>query len=289
MYKQVVALDPDGKNGTTEYGRNKDKVSYTQYAEFNIGTGSMSARPPDPAPLLAFIKKYPDSQIVNDGYGNLSRFYGRQSSKEDATKFFEEYTKRFPNESMAYSSWVTRILFDKDPVDKGIELAQKSIELAPGRMAMTGYQNLARLYLLKGDKDKAADQMMKAATAPPMAAQIYVDAGRPEKALAVYGPDYMSQNAKSGPALGRYAQFWAQQGTNLDSALVAAKTVTGLTPNAYSSYTTLATVYQKMKNYTDALKAAEKALSLAPAQPPQIKVGIQKNIDSIKAAAADKK
>lgn len=292
MYKQVVALDPDGKNGTTEYGRNKDKVSYTQYAEFNIGTGSMSARPPDPAPLLAFIKKYPDSQIVNDGYGNLSRFYGRQSSKEDATKFFEEYTKRFPNESMAYSSWVTRILFDKDPVDKGIELAQKSIELAPGRMAMTGYQNLARLYLLKGDKDKAveaADQMMKAATAPPMAAQIYVDAGRPEKALAVYGPDYMSQNAKSGPALGRYAQFWAQQGTNLDSALVAAKTVTELTPNAYSSYTTLATVYQKMKNYTDALKAAEKALSLAPAQPPQIKVGIQKNIDSIKAAAAEKK
>jgi tetratricopeptide (TPR) repeat protein len=335
MYKQVVALDPDGKKGMTEYGRNKDKVSYTQYAEFNIGTGSMSSRPPDPAALLAFVKKYPDSQIVKDGYSSLSRFYGRQGSKEDATKFFEAYTSRFPKEGSAYSGWVTRILFDKDPVDKGIELSQKAIELSQGRGAMSAYGNLARLYLLKGDKDKAvetADQMLKVAAAPPpasrteaipaveakvaaapppaakadavpavpmsgppgmtaapMAAQIYMDAGRPEKALAVYGPEYMSQNAKSGPALGRYAQFWAQQGTNLDSALAAAKTVTELTPTAYASYNTLATVYQKMKNYGEALKAAEKALSLAPAQPPQIKEGIQKTIENIKAAAADKK
>jgi tetratricopeptide (TPR) repeat protein len=315
MYKQVVALDPDGKKGTTEYGRNKDKVSYTQYAEFNIGTGSMSARPPDPASLLAFVKKYPDSQIVKDGYNRLSGFYGRQGSKEDATKFFEGYTARFPKEGPAYNGWVTRILFDKDPVDKGIGLAQKAIELAQGRMAMTAYQNLARLYLLKGDKDKAveaADQMMKVAAAPPpaakaeaavpamiggppgmtpapMAAQIYMDAGRQEKALAVYGPEYMSQNAKSGPALGRYAQFWAQQGTNLDSALAAAKTVTELTPDAYNSYNTLATVYQKMKNYGEALKAAEKALSLAPVQPAQIKEGIQKTIENIKTSAADKK
>ena len=267
----------------------------------------MSARPPDPAALLAFIKKYPDGQIVKDGYSNLNRFYGRQGSKEDATKFFEEYTTRFPKEGSAYSGWVARILFDKDPVDKGITLAQKSIELAQGRTAMNGYQNLARLYLLKGDKDKAveaADQMMKAESAPvpeggmmttggpggaPGAAQIYIDAGRPEKALTVYGPDYVTQNEKNGAMLGRYAKFWAQQGTNLKSALTAANKVAELTPDGYASYNALATVYQKMKNYGEALKAAEKALSLAPAQPPQIKEGIQKTIDSIKTAAADKK
>ena len=42
----------------------------------------------------------------------------------------------------------------------------------------------------------------------------------------------------------------------------------------------LVLVYQKMKNYGEALKAAEKALALAPAQPPQIKEGIQKAIDN---------
>jgi tetratricopeptide (TPR) repeat protein len=154
---------------------------------------------------------------------------------------------------------------------------------------MSGWQNLGRLYVLKGDKAKAidaADQMMKAASAAPPAggqigttmavpmaggpgaagapgaAQIYLDAGAPEKALAVYGPDYAAQIEKSGPMLTRYVQFWAQQGTNLDSALATAKKVTELSPAAYSSFSSLATVYQKMRNYGEALKAAEKALSL---------------------------
>jgi len=319
LYKQVVALDPEGKAGTTEYGGGRGQakvtVSYTQMAEFNIASNAMSARPPDIAPFLAFTKKYPDGQIVKDAYARVSSYYGRQGDKTAATQFFEDYAKRFPNEAQAYNGWVTRIIFDKEPLDKGIELAQKAISLAEGRAAMSGWQNLGRLYVLKGDKAKAidaADQMMKAAAAPPTAgtmgavspatmaggpgglgapgaAQIYLDAGAPEKALAVYGPDYMKQNEKSGPMLTRYVQFWVQQGTNLDSALAAAKKVTELSPAAYSSFTTLSGVLQKMKNYGEALKASEKALSLAPAQPPQIKETIQKSIDAIKAAAAEKK
>jgi len=315
LYKKVIALDPNGAAGTTDYGRGdaKTKVSYTQMAEFNLGSNAMSARPPDVAPYLAFVKKYPDSQIVKDAYGRVSSFYGRQGAKTEATKFFEDYTKRFPNDAQAYSGWVTRIIFDKEPLDnKSIELAQKAISLSQGRAAMGAWQNLGRLYILKGDKDRAveaADKMMAIAAAPPAkgeevpamrmvggmgagapgAAQIYMDAGRPEKALAAYGPDYVKRNEKSGPMLTRYVQFWSQQGTNLDSALGAAKKVTELSPAAYSSFVSLATVYQKMKNYEEALKAAEKALSLAPAQPPQLKESIQKTIDAIKAAAAEKK
>ena len=312
LYKQVVALDPTGTKGATEYGREKAMVSFTQYAEFNVASSAMSARPPDAAPFLAFVKKYPDSAIVKDAYARVSSFYGRQGAKEDATKFFEDYTKRFSGEAAAYSGWVARILFDKEPVDKGIELAQKAISLSQGRAAMAGWQNLGRLYVLKGDKAKAtdaADKIMgivntppaKGDEVPPMAmgggpgmgapgaAQIYLDAGATEKALAVYGPDFAAKNEKSAPTLTRYVQFWAQQGTNLDSALAAAKKVTELSPTAYSSYTTLSGVYQKMKNYAEALKASEKALSLAPAQPAQIKETIQKSIDAIKTAAAEKK
>jgi tetratricopeptide (TPR) repeat protein len=323
MYKRVVALDPDGNKGSTEYGRDKVKVSYTQYAEFNIATGAISIRPPDPSLLIAFVKKYHDSTIVKDAYSQLSRFYSRQGSTEEATKFFEDYTKRFPEESGAYSGWVARILSDKEPVDQGISLAQKAIELSQGRSSITAYQALARLYLLKGEKDKAveaADKMMKAAASPPakpaargegrgggesgavpmpgfnpaataapMAAQIYIDAGRQDKALALFGPDFLKENMANSPILSRYAQFWAQQGQNLESALTAAKKVTELTPEGVAGYNTLSQVYLKMKNYPEALKAAEKALSLAPDQPPQIKAQIQKTIEAIKAAAAEKK
>jgi len=45
----------------------------------------------------------------------------------------------------------------------------------------------------------------------------------------------------------------------------------------------------KLKKYDEALKAAEKALELAPAQPPQIKDNIKKTIDQIKAAMEEKK
>ena len=64
LYKQVVALDPDGKAGTTEY--RKEKISYTELAEFKIGQAALQVMPPrapDPAPLLAFVKKYPESAM----------------------------------------------------------------------------------------------------------------------------------------------------------------------------------------------------------------------------------
>jgi tetratricopeptide (TPR) repeat protein len=312
LYKQVVALDPEGKKGMSEYGRDKVKVSYTQLAEFNLAQNAVSARPPDVNPLLAFVKKYPDGPVSKDAYGRVSGYYSRQGSKENATKFFEEYTARFPQEAQAYSGWVSRILFEKDPVDKGLALAQKAIDLSQGRMVMTGYQNLARLYLLKGDKAKAveaADRMMKvtmppppakpgaepatpvdpAAIAAPMAAQIYVDASQVEKALAIYGPEYLKKNSGNTTTLARYVQFWSTQGQNLDSALAAAKKITELSPDSYTGYSALGTVYLKMKNYAEALKSAEKALALAPAQPPMIKQQIQTAIETIKARAAEKK
>jgi len=316
LYKQVIAIDPDGKQGTTEF--NKEKVTYTQNAEFNLGTMAMSSRPPDVAPRQAFVKKYTGGILVKEAYGSMSRYYGRTASKADATKFFEEYTARFPQVADAYSAWASRIIVDKDPLDKGITLAQKAVDLTRKAVEQTKqaprgnpYQNLADLYLLKGDKAKAAesaDEMIKfAASLPsppgqtpgapagpammavPMAARIYADAGYPDKALATYGPEFLKKIMDNSAGLGRYAQFWSDQGQNLESALEAAKKAIALTPDNYSPWNTLGQVYLKQKNYEEALKAAEKALSLAPDQPARIKELVKKNIEAIKTAAQEKK
>jgi cytochrome c-type biogenesis protein CcmH/NrfG len=79
------------------------------------------------------------------------------------------------------------------------------------------------------------------------------------------------------------------QGKNLESALEAAKKSVALTPGAYTGWNNLSQVNLKLKKYDDALKAAEKALEIAPAQPAQIKDNIKKSIEQIKAAALDKK
>jgi tetratricopeptide (TPR) repeat protein len=302
FYKKVVALDPDGKKGTT-VSESGEKVTYTQFAEFNIGLAGLSARPPDPAPMQAFLKKYPDGEMVKLGYARLSgAYFLRTAPKDQAAKFFEEYVGRFPNEVAALSAWVQRILLDKEPIDKGIELAEKAIALskappapnAVANMPMGGGStialNLARLYALKGDAalavktvDEAAQKVGDNVRMLPSVAQAYLDIGAEDKALAFYGPEYLKKNLANATALTPYASFWARQEKNLDSALEAAKKAVELAPDAYSNWTTLATVYVRMKNAPEAVKAADKALEVAPAGQ---KTMVQRVVDQIKSQAA---
>jgi tetratricopeptide (TPR) repeat protein len=314
-YRELIALDPDGKTGTTDY--QKEKVSYTELAEFNLGQNALRSRPPDPTPLQAFLKKYKDGQIAKDAYARLAQtYYGRTAPKDEAAKFFEEYAGRYPEDPQVLGSYVRRIIADKDNLDKGLQLAQKAVDLAKGPAKGQMLQSLAQIYLLKGDKAKAAEtaeEILKvaAASAPGMvasipagsgeappargdmsamnAARIFVDADKLDRALAVFGPEYLKKNLEKGPALASYVTFWLGQGKNLESALEAAQKGVALTPNSYTGWNSLSQINLKLKKYDDALKAAEKALEIAPAQPPQIKDNIMKSIDQIKAAALEKK
>ncbi len=316
FYKKVLALDPKGEKGTTDYDTGRpgksEKVSFTQYAEFNIGAAALSSRPPDPSAMRAFIKKYPDGEMVKAGYQRLSGVHFlRTAPKEDAAQFYAEWAGRFPKDTAALSAWVQRILQDKEPVDKGIELAAKAIALAklereaaapggaPGTIVVgpggailnTSLElNLARLYALKGEKDKAIAAVDEAAKTAgenarmiPSLAQAYIDIGADDKALAIYGPAFMQKSSASANALTPYAAFWARQDKNLDSALEAAQKAIEMNPTAYVGWTTLAQVYVKLKNAPEALKAADKALEVAPAAQKTI---VQRMVDQIKTQAA---
>jgi len=332
LYKEIVALDPDGKMGTTEY--QKEQVSYTELAEFNIGTSAVRGRPPVPGPLLAFIKKYSKGKIVQDAYGGLAAWYfSRTAPKDEAFKFFDEYTGRYPQDFMALSAYTRRIILDGENLDKGLQIAQKAVAVAQGPSKSMALQSLARVHLLRGDKPKAAEtaeEILKlgpgqgmmmmtmampagaAAAGPPpgtaqgetvaitmgssaadmsalTAALIFVQAERMDRALAVFGPEYLKKNLDKAQAVSSYASFWSGQNANLESALEAARKATELNPSAYNVWTSLSQINLKLKKYDDALKAAEKALELAPAQPAQIKDNIKKSIDQIKAAALEKK
>jgi len=315
LYKQVVALDPNGKAGTTEY--RKEKIPYTESAEFEIGKAGLQVMPPsapDPAPLLAFVKKYPESAIVKEAFGFMANFYfARTAPKVEAVKFFDEYTARYPQDAMVLWSYLRRITSDKDNLDKGVELGRKAVELAAPGMKSMMLQSLAQVYLFKDDKAKAAEVaeriltegagggavMMVAATsagdmtvqapggpdtAAMSAARIFVQADRMDRALAVYGPEYLKKIGDKAQAATAYASFWSSQNANLESALEAAGKATAANPESWSAWNVLAQVDLKLKKYDDALKAAQKALDRAPAQPPQFKDNIRKFIDQIKAA-----
>jgi hypothetical protein len=315
MYKDVIALDPEGRMGQTLF--EEAKVSYTQAAEFQLGQAALQSRrgKPEPAALLAFIKKYPEGPLVKSAYARLAGvFYGRSAPKAEAAPFFEEYGGRYPKDYAALSAWVRRIIMDKEPLDKGLELTRRLIEMGDGPTRASAYQSQAQLYLLKGDKAKAAEAAelliksqedasksgrkslgVPAMMAAPMggtagsatyllsAARIFLDADKTDRALEVFGPELLKKNRDDAAILTGYAQFWSGQTMNLDSALDAATLAAAKDPGSYRPWNLISQVQMKLKHYQEALAAAEKALAAAPAQPPQIKTGIQKTIDQIKA------
>ena len=306
LYRKVVSLDPDGKSGSYTNEFLKASIPYTQAAEEALGRSAFFSRENNPAPLRAFIAKYPESALLKNDYIYLARYYLYSAPKDEATKFFTEYTSKYPHDASVLNSYVERIIKDKEPLDKGIELAQKIKEIA-GYLPDPDYpRNLAQLYYLKGDMAKAdeefgkdfidgyvsttisaltsyanfwlgqnknlesveamTDLAVKMAPASrwrtlQTASSIYVRLNKTDKALGVYGPDFVKKNMANQDVLSSYATFWSRQGKNLDSALEAAAKSVELAPD-YDSYYTLGNILFKLRKYDEALKAAEKAVEL---------------------------
>lgn len=329
LYKEVIALDPEGKDGTYTQEYYNTTVPCTEYAEFAIATGSISGQKPDLAPMKAFMAKYPKSPLMKQAYNGMSYYYGNQAPQEEADKFFEEYAGKYPEDPAIPERWLARIVRDKGPLDKGVELAEKIQKMRRAQGIPDSYQNVAEFYFLKGDKAKAEDIYGKSfidnqvallaynliyyanywigkdtnkdsalaaaekalAFAPDnsyiiqQAAVVYVKMDKEDRALALYGPAYMQKNINDASTLNSYAWFWAGQGKNLQSALIAAKKAVELQPKRYYIWDTLATVYAKAKNWPEAIKTMEKAVELAP---DSSKETYKKNLEKIKADAAKK-
>jgi tetratricopeptide (TPR) repeat protein len=322
-YKEVIALDPEGKVGTytTEYS--KVTVPYTQYAEFAIATSSLYSEKPDLGPAKAFIQKYPESKLVKETYDQMARYYGYQAPKEEALKFFPEYAAKFPNEARVLDAWLARIVKDKEPLDKGAELVSRIEELTRDNPLADINADIADFYILKGEKAKAdevygkdfmegkvnrfafdlvgyanfwlannANQESAVAMAETalklqpenayilqQVAAAYVKTGKDDKALAIFGPEYIKSKSGDANSLYGYARFWIMQGKNLDSALEAAKKAVEIKPGVFYVWSALSDIQLKLKNYPEALKSAEKAYELAEEY---AKKGIQAKIDKIK-------
>ncbi|NTU51272.1 MAG: hypothetical protein HGA94_02390 [Candidatus Aminicenantes bacterium] len=184
-------MDLEGRTGSYYDEYHKANISYAEAAEFALGQTASRGRKPDPAPLRAFIAKHPASALVKDAYGSLSYYYGYQATKEDAAKFFDEATAKFPEDKNLIATYIERIVRDKEPVDKGIALAEKLKEKVGYPRDPDIQQNLAQLYALKDDPAKVEEE---------------------------YGKDFIEGYVSNSIfALTAYGGFWIEQGKNLES------------------------------------------------------------------------
>ncbi|MCX6561349.1 MAG: tetratricopeptide repeat protein [Candidatus Aminicenantes bacterium] len=310
LYKKVIALDPEGKSGnyTNEY--TKVTVPYTVMAEYSLATTMPRTAKPDMGPIKAFIAKYPSSPMVKSAYSSMANYYGRQASKDEAAAAFAEYAAKYPDDPYALQAWLNRIVMDKGPYDKGLELAETIERLTQRNQDPYLQQSLGDFYLAKGDKAKAATAFGKeyadgqvqslgynlisyaefwlgknenldsaramAETALKLepenayfiqqAAALYVKMNLEDKAMALFGPKWAEAKMTDASALYSYSSFWARQGKNLDSALAAAKKAVALKPAQYYQWANLGDILGKTGAKTEAIKAYQKAIELAPDQ-----------------------
>lgn len=87
------------------------------------------------------------------------------------------------------------------------------------------------------------------------AAKILIKNGKTDEALDMYGKDYLETSDNAiGSNLFNYANFWAEQDLNLESALTAAQKYLKDDPNNYRCKQIIAKIYIKNGNPDDALK-----------------------------------
>lgn len=207
-YKEVIALDPDGKAGTFTHDVFHVTAPYTEFAELAMARTAVESAKPDIAPMRAFLAKHPHTALTKLAYEFMEYYYGYQAPQDQATAFYAEYAAKFPADPMVLFSWLSRIVRDKGPLDKGSELAAK-IEALTDFEPSAGINNLlAQFYALKGDQAKVEE---------------------------VFGKTFMEQRVSSWIyELTGYASYWLGQNANLDSALAMIETALRIEPgNAY--------------------------------------------------------
>lgn len=226
LYKKVLVLDPDGKMGMTDYG--DEKVTYTEYAEYSIGALSLFGRPMNIEPMTTFIKKYPESEMLESAYRRLSSYYRTRGSKEEAAHFFEDYTSKYPEDPSVLNSYIYRIIRSKDNIEKGIELAEKIKDIMKYNPDPYYTKDLAELHMLNKDEKKADE---------------------------VYGKRFMEGKvSRLSRSLVDYANFWVKHNTNIENAEEMMNLAIKLAPDRWYMYRYAAEMYLKLNKDEKALE-----------------------------------
>ena len=228
--KEVVTLDPDGHAGTYSDPDYKVTAPFTDFAKFYIAQNAVVRRPkPDVSSLRAFIDANPKSKLIMQAYTQMANeYYASGAPKEEAGKFFEEFAGRFPSDPFPVFAWLLRILRDRAPVDKAVELADRLGEMTASNPIDAYNAAMARAYDLAGDKAKAE---------------------------AAFGKDFMERRVQAlARSLLSYGDYWAGKKENLESAEAMADLATKLMPGDAYYLRQAATVSMKAGNEAKALE-----------------------------------
>lgn len=208
-------------------------INLYEIAKYGAGMGDWYARR-SPAGLEVFRAEFPNTILKDDVYSDLARFYLRLPPSDEADSFYGDLKEMYADNPSMVNSIVRYYVKTEKNLDEGESFARKLIEMNADNV---GYRMNAAHLFLKNNKE--------------------------DEALKLYGEDFIKGHSDDVRQLVRYAWWWSDKETNLESALVQAKAAVELSPEA-SQYNMLGRVYRYMKDYENAMQAVEKAIELNP-------------------------
>jgi predicted Zn-dependent protease len=237
-YKEVIALDADGKGSSYTDGTTFITAAFTEYAEYDLALANpvgISAV----AALRAFIAANPQSRLVKQAYKDLASYYGSVAApRKEAEAFFAEYSTRYPDDPMPLWAWLLRVIQDRGPVEKRLELAARLRELTASNPNQDINRLIAQVYDLSGDNGKAWE---------------------------VYGNAFIDERVqKLASDLESYANYWIDKKENLERALAMADLALKLQPDSVYDLQSVAGIYIKAGQDAKALARKEDGREVRP-------------------------
>lgn len=307
IYQQILEQPEKAKKLSVDYGNDGEKINLYEYTVYALGAAKMYVdRSGKPEELLRFVNEFPKSLLEKSAYQRLCGYFAYSAPVDEARTFFKTLLRTYPDDASMLYYYVNFCTRNKVDIDKGIEAAEKMVDMnsrmiyyhmnayarllalredtdllnkeygddyITGKITTLGrdISSYASFWLQRGENLKSVLNALKIAqgTDPlntrylSLTAEAYVKMDSLEKALAIYGEDFLYDHIDDATSLYSYAIFWTRQETNLDNALLAAERAVQLS-DKYYYWNALGQVYRKMGNYDEAVKAVEKAVELNP-------------------------
>jgi len=310
IYDDILKKPKQAKALIYTEKRLEEEYNLYEYARYNqaatVMYANMRERGRKPEEFIAFIDEFPDGPLAERAYSRISSYYSRTAPVEEGKAFFTDVLEKYPDEPDLLFSYVNFCIQKAVDLDKGIEAAEKMVELTHHSVAYYN-RTYGQILAKKGDAEKlhkeygesfvesrlsgflselsyysgfwaqqkdnlesAREAIELAMMLKPenshyksIAAGIYLKMDLEDKALAVYGPEFVKEKMDKGMDLYSYAYFWSGEEKNLESALMAATRAVELSPRHYI-WNVLSTVHWKLKDYPMAIDALDQALELQP-------------------------
>ncbi|HSA95591.1 MAG TPA: tetratricopeptide repeat protein [Acidobacteriota bacterium] len=219
------------------------------------------------------LARYPDDKNLASNY--LARIIRDKDAVDKGLALAEKLKEKqgYPRDADIQENLAQLYVLKDDPAKADEEYGKDFADgyVSNALSALTAY---ATFWIDQGKNLESAEEMADIAAAAVKAkkdapsyyltqvAMVYGKLNKDDKAIALYGPDQVKKGWDDQMALYSYASFWTRQGKNLESAAEAARRSVELKPDYFNNFV-LGQVLFKLKNYDDALAAAERAVELA--------------------------